>query len=304
MTAVLGGSAASCSPSETLPGETLPGETLPNEILPSETLPNETPRSQAWQALQEVATGRSPVSLAEVMAEAALQTRVDRKFLLTPDQLLRLTDALGDGFRVLDIDDRRIFQYESVYFDTADFEQFRAHRQGRRRRYKVRSRTYADSGVCMFEVKLKGHRAETVKHRMPYRVEDRDRLSAEARSFLAGRLEEAYGMTLPGLEPVLRTDYSRGTLVDPVNQERLTCDVDLLCSDQRGSVLGPDLVVVETKTVNGRGLADQTLARMGIRPVTMSKYCLGIALLNPELPANRWNRLLRTHFEWERQGSS
>ena len=67
---------------------------------------------------------------------------------------------------MLDIDGRRVFGYESTYFDTPDCEQYRAHRQGRRRRYKVRSRSYVDTGLSMFEVKTKGLRGATVKHRM------------------------------------------------------------------------------------------------------------------------------------------
>lgn len=39
---------------------------------------------------------------------------------------------------------------------------------------------------------------------------------------------------------------------------------------------------------------------MGIRHLSMSKYCVGIALLHPHLPANRWNRVLRNHFDWDR----
>jgi hypothetical protein len=42
------------------------------------------------------------------------------------------------------------------------------------------------------------------------------------------------------------------------------------------------------------------LAQMGIRPVRLSKYCIGVALLNPDMAANRWNRLLVRHFGWQR----
>ncbi|MCZ4149739.1 hypothetical protein BZG21_35645, partial [Escherichia coli] len=59
---------------------------------------------------------------------------------------------------------------------------------------------------------------------------------------------------------------------------------------------GPDLIVVETKSADGRGVSDQALAELGIREVSMSKYCIGIALLNPQLPANRWSRLLQQSF--------
>ncbi|WP_230854390.1 hypothetical protein [Arthrobacter terrae] len=88
--------------------------------------------------------------------------------------------------------------------------------------------------------------------------------------------------------------------MNPITQERLTCDVDLVFGSLDQPMKLPDLVVVETKTMDGFGAADQALASMGIRPVSMSKYCLGIALLHPELPANRWNRVLRANFGWSR----
>lgn len=255
---------------------------------------------RSHRVMQRAAEEMAPIPLSEVMDQAALQTRVDRKFLLAPDELADLKVSLGDGFRALEIDGRRDFEYESVYFDTPDLGLYRAHRQGRRRRYKVRTRTYVDNDVCMFEAKFKGGRGDTVKHRLPYRLDDGGRLTGDAKSFLARHLGREYGMELPQLEPVLRTDYRRATFVDSVNQERLTCDVDPACSNADTSVLGPDMIVVETKTIDGKGASDRALAAMGIRPVSMSKYCLGIALLHPQLPANRWNRLLRTQFGWKR----
>ena len=61
-------------------------------------------------------------------------------------------------------------------------------------------------------------------------------------------------------------------------------------------IAGPDLIVVETKSADGRGVSDRALAELGIREVSMSKYCIGIALLHPQLPANRWSRLLAQRF--------
>lgn len=266
-----------------------------------------TPPRIAFQSSADVLgsklADRGPISLAEVNEEAALQRRVDKKFLLSAAELEALIDRLDNDFRVMDIDGRRVFGYSSTYFDTPDFDQFRAHRQGRRRRYKVRSRTYLDSGLCMFETKLKSSRGETDKHRIRYPLEDRNRMNTDARDFLAELLDTRYGLPMPELEPVMAIDYHRGTLVNPISQERLTLDVQLLCRDRSQEVAGPDLVVVETKSADGRGVADRVLAEMGIREVSMSKYCVGIALLHPQLPANRWSRLLRENFSWQREGA-
>lgn len=254
---------------------------------------------KAREALEAAVAAREPIGLQKVNEGAALQTRVDHKYLLTPEQFTALAAKLDDRFRVLTIDGRRTFRYESVYFDTPEFEQYRAHRQGRRRRFKVRTRTYADTGLCMFEIKTKGRRGATVKHRIPHQMDDADRITDAAQAFLDGVLAAEYSMSPTELHPVMESDYRRATFVDPIDGERLTCDVDLLYTDEARALQGPELFVVETKTASGRGAASTALSELGIRPVSMSKYCVGIAMLNPELPANKWSRLLRRNFGWE-----
>ena len=266
---------------------------------------SQAPASQALagscaQALDSAAAAAAPISLEEVVSEAALMTRVDNKFLLTAKQFIELIARLGDEYRIMQIGERRIFTYESVYFDTSDLEMFTAHKQGRRRRYKIRTRTYADSGLCMFEAKFKGARGQTVKYRIPHAFSERETITPEATGFLRAQLRAEYNQELPHLEPVMRSDYVRATFVNPKDEERLTCDVNLVYSREGATVHGPELFVIETKSANGRGAADAALSRMGIRPVSMSKYCLGIALLHPHLAANKWSRLLRQNFGWNR----
>ncbi|WP_417373348.1 polyphosphate polymerase domain-containing protein [Glutamicibacter protophormiae] len=250
----------------------------------------------ARAALEEAVAHRASIGLEQVVEQAALQTRVDRKFLLTPAEFTALARRLGEDFRIMEIDGLRTFRYESVYFDTRDFAQYRAHRQGRRRRYKVRSRIYADTGLAMFEVKTKGLRGATVKHRIEQQLDDAGRLTDRSLEFLEAVVAREYGEDVPELLPVLDSSYIRGTFVNPLDGERVTCDVELEYADGRQQVQGPDLVVVETKSANGRGSSDQALAALGLRPVSMSKYCIGVALLNPQLPANKWSRLLEQRF--------
>src|SRR5699024_9003387 len=197
--------------------------------------------SQARIAMECAVDGRSGISLADVVENAALQTRVDKKFLLAPEQFTQFTNRLGAEFSVMQIDGLRTFQYRSTYFDTPDFEQYVAHRQGRRRRYKVRSRTYVDTDLCMFEIKTKGLRGATVKHRREQPLDDAGKLTEDNLEFAADVLHETYGQQLPDLQPALANAYTRATLVDPVDGERVTCDVDLRYSDAQGQAFGPDM---------------------------------------------------------------
>ncbi|MEU6859063.1 polyphosphate polymerase domain-containing protein [Glycomyces sp. NPDC046736] len=239
------------------------------------------------------------LGLAEVLAAADLQTRVDTKYLLRPDAYARFREVLAatGAWSCLDIGGRRRFAYESVYFDTPDLLTYRQHLQGRRRRFKVRTRTYADSGECAFEVKLKGARQNTVKERLPYRAADAARITPEAAAYLAQALWNAYGTAVPpGLEARLRTDYRRHTLVNPREGSRITCDEDLRCVTGWGTVAARPLCLVEVKAAKPGGPADRLLWELGARPASVSKYCIAVAALTPGTRANPWSRAMRECF--------
>ncbi len=239
-----------------------------------------------------------PVPLVEVLGRAELQTRIDRKYLLPLELLAPLTRRLADRYSVLEIDRRRTFRYSSTYFDTPELLTYHQHLQGRRRRYKVRTRSYLDSGDCAFEVKLVGARGVTVKRRMPYELARRTELSDTARDFLHDTLLAAYRLTAPqALVATATTSYWRVTLVERTGLSRLTCDADLVCAAGCQAVAARgDQVLIESKSAGGVTPADRLLRELGMRPVRVSKYCLAVAVLHPEVPANPWIRPLRRCF--------
>ncbi|MEU1777971.1 MULTISPECIES: polyphosphate polymerase domain-containing protein [Streptomyces] len=261
------------------------------------------PLPAAVRAVGEAAGAAAPISLAEVNARAELMARFDRSYLVPADVFLamarRLTDPRRPGgpFRALTIDGRRAFRYHSVYYDTPELRSFHDHRQGRRLRFKIRERVYQDSGERQFEIKLKGGRGDTVKHRRPLTGEDTP-LDPPFRAFLADTLRDAYGIDSPPvLRPSLTTDYVRTTFV--ADGERVTCDVGLVCDDLRAgrSVrCAPGLVLVETKTAGHLTEADRLLHDSGLRPAVFTKYCGAYAALRPGLPGNRWRRAARHAF--------
>jgi hypothetical protein len=238
------------------------------------------------------------IGLPELEAAAGLQDRVDTKYLMPVGALAELAERLRDTHAALEIDARRAFRYRTTYFDTPELRTFRDHLQQRRRRFKCRSREYVDSGLCTFEVKLKGPRGRTVKFRMAYDQALRDELSRPALAFLTDVLERSYGCSPGGdLQPALAVAYTRITLVGP--GERLTCDLDLTFAAPDGTTgrLARDMAIVETKSARGGALADPALRALGVRPVrACSKYCLGIGLTRPAVTSNPLRPLLRRHF--------
>lgn len=236
-----------------------------------------------------------PVTLEETVELAALQTRVDRKYIVAPDLVAMLVHEFGAGLQALEIDGERCFAYESVYFDTPGLDSFRGASAQRRRRWKVRTRTYLGSGKCMLEVKTCGAREETEKDRMPYAIGVRRHLTGPALAFVTERVLLPHGAR--ELTPVLTTTHRRATLLDANAGVRLTVDADLVCtSDDGRSIAMPDHLLVETKSTGAPTAADRLLWQLGQRPMAISKFGVGMACTRPGLPANRWHRPIRRYF--------
>jgi hypothetical protein len=201
---------------------------------------------------------------------------------------------------VLTIDGTQTFRYESVYFDTHDLASYLGAAHRRPRRFKVRTRTYLDTSSCMLEVKTRDVRSRTVKHRHPYDITHRADLTEAGRRFVASIAQAE--AAAHRLRPTLTTAYRRATLLLPGIAgavARVTIDVDLTWERPDGHGTRLDrLALIETKTLGKPCSVDRALWRLGHRPVAISKYGTGLAAVCPELPANKWNRVLRDHFDW------
>ena len=267
-----------------------------------------------------------PTTLEDLNSAASLLTRVDRKYLVASSAAQNVVDALTGRALVLDIDGRRSFSYASTYFDTPGLDSYLQAARKRRHRFKIRTRSYLDSGLTFLEVKTRGPRGATIKQRLDYRAADADRLTEEGIDFvveclapLTGSAQEAR-RTAQSLRPVMATTYRRTTLHLPDDDARATIDTDLAwtalaprsgASSGSSSTTGagrtrPTVVgrgasraagpfaVVETKNPARHSPTDRYLWAAGHRPSRISKYATGMAALHPELPANKWHHIL-TH---------
>ncbi len=257
------------------------------------------------------------VSLDELNGQAALQTRTDRKYLIAAADLASLAAMLPTTTRVLEIDGRRRSAYQSTYFDTPAVDSYLGAARARPNRFKVRVRTYLDNDAHYLEVKTRDRSRRTSKVRCSVAADSHLHLGADGHAFVVDRLTDElvgragadHAAMVGSLQPTLRTHYERTTLLIAPQlggarrtsaPSRATVDTSLAFSapgQPRSS--HPDLAIIETKTVGPPSAVDRLLWRHGHRPAKVSKYAIGLALFNPDLPATKWNRILRRDFGWK-----
>lgn len=257
--------------------------------------------------LEDQINAFEPITLEGANSLARLQTRQDRKYLLSYSQGERLLQwwsksagaERGAQPRVVEHENLRSSHYASQYFDTEHLLCYRMSLQRSRQRFKVRARTYLDSDLTFMEVKRKS-RLGTEKYRVSCAPSDAEPQSSSNVRFVEEHLP--VGVAPQQLQPALGIHYLRTTIVesplstldrDPAGMGpfRATLDRDLTWTSISGQTIcsSPQLIV-ETKTGGGPSPLDRWLWSSGIRPMAVSKYAVGTALLNPNLPRGRWNR--------------
>lgn len=234
-----------------------------------------------------------PISLKEMDA-VNLMNRVDTKFLINIKQLHILLNKAIEHYRIVEIEGKRIPHYSSIYFDTKDTEMYRMHHNGKLNRYKIRMRSYVDSGISFLEVKNKNNKGRTSKKRIQINEEDFQllRLNEPEQDFLHSRTP----FQSSELKPVIQNFFERITLVDKNKTERVTIDLGLIYKDiDTGSSKNvDDLVIVEMKQDGAsKSFFRQYLNDLRVLPGSMSKYCLGMVLLNSDIKTNSFKTKIR-----------
>lgn len=230
-----------------------------------------------------------PITLAE-MSGVKLMNRTDTKFVTTMPMLRRLLQMARGDYFIQDIDGERNMLYDTTYYDTRDFAMYNEHQHGHVNRQKIRFRTYVSSHLQFMEVKTKNNHGRTKKKRME--VADMNLSDAEKRDFLARHLR----FDVDSLVPHMHNYFRRVTLVNKAKTERLTIDTalqfnNMLTGRQRQL---DSLVIIELKR-DGLVFSPvlNMLRQLRIMPHGFSKYCMGAAMTNGDLPVNRFKVKLR-----------
>lgn len=227
------------------------------------------------------------IGLKELEAKELID-RYDCKYVLNEQDLPSILEKLSEHYYILDLDGTRLFEYETVYFDTNDIDLYKDHHNGKNNRLKVRYRTYNDTGLRYFEIKKKS-KYKTIKERLCCKDIEK-KINGEAGNILSNK----YHIDPSDLSIKLTVTYNRITLVNKKLEEKITLDTNLYfknCVRERGL---KGIVIAEQKTSRYSDTSEFSLLmkESGIHEIKISKYCTGTILTNPDIKYNRFKSKL------------
>ncbi len=238
--------------------------------------------------------------------------RQDRKFIFQAEFLPSVFSEMVDNYNILDFNNNKIFRYQTIYYDTDNFDFYIQHHNGKQSRNKVRSRYYLEANKTFFELKSKTNKSKTLKKRVflkegedgiiDFKKEMDSEEIWEPLNSAINLLKKNLDISPEELKPRIIIRYTRITFLHKVNKEKITFDFDLTVEpieksnktsiSPSGSLSLGNIVIAETKQERIQGQSDfeKLMSKLHIRNTSISKYCTGLILTNPEIKHNRFKR--------------
>jgi hypothetical protein len=244
-------------------------------------------------SLRDILQSMDPISLKE-MSAIKLMDRVDSKFPMNMETLLRMAPQWGKHFYVQEHEGQRIARYRSLYFDTPDALTYTMHHNRQLKRQKIRQRIYVDSNIAFCEIKNKKNTGRTKKKRIPIPMEEWGHLYRLPE--MADFVREKVWVTDQPLSPRLENAFQRITLVNKAKTERVTIDFGITFHNHLSGCDADmsDLVIAEVKQDGSLPSKFKGLLRNArVKRKGLSKYCLGMLLTDEHLKYNRFKDKIR-----------
>ena len=186
-----------------------------------------------------------------------------------------LLKEIKSNYRVLQIENKRIHRYESLYFDTPDFKLYKYHHNDKPNRFKVRYRKYVDTEQCYFEIKYKQknnrtHKERAIRSKMHHILQQEDI-----------QMIQHEGISSDTLEKKMMVYFDRITLANNSLTERITLDVNLKFDNEKQIKEFPKIVICEIKQnkTDYRSPILKACIRRHYEQIGFSKYSTAIALM-------------------------
>ncbi|MBI9067103.1 MAG: polyphosphate polymerase domain-containing protein [Salinivirgaceae bacterium] len=222
----------------------------------------------------------------ENLDQLKLLNRVDSKFVLPIDKLNNLLELVSNDYFILEINNQRCFRYDTNYYDSPTFVCYLNHQNQRRNRFKIRHRTYSVNKQSYLEIKRKTNKGKTLKNRRE--VFDFSTIQESDYDYIESFVD------LPSRNLIIssKNSFKRITLASFVSKERITLDFDLQFSVNGNTESLPFVAIAELKRAKqiNHSPFEKALKKLKIYPRGFSKYCMGMALLNPTLKQNTFKK--------------
>ena len=255
--------------------------------------------------IEHIIRSFEPIGLAQ-MESVKLMNRIDTKFAVPMSVLPAILEAAQADYYAQEIDGKRIATYDTMYYDTDSLDMYVRHHDRQLVRQKIRVRQYVDSHLTFLEIKRKNNKGRTKKKRIIVPGFD---ITADTPSVLKHKRREDEAVTVESfidsksryewseITPHLWTKFHRITLVNKAMTERLTIDMDLVWENVVSNevMTYPELVIIELKR-DGNVPSHMTdiMLTHRIKPLKISKYCIGTALTTPGIKKNRFKNKIRS----------
>ncbi|BAX81579.1 polyphosphate polymerase domain-containing protein [Labilibaculum antarcticum] len=224
------------------------------------------------------------------MDKVKLMNRTDHKFWFHGAYLPDLLKQVEEDYYLLHIDGEYQLPYATTYYDTKKNFMFSAHHNGKLNRFKIRRRSYVNSGISFLEIKFKNNKGRTIKKRIP---------STQSYSEFTSTEDQFINSKTPfsaaELKPSLENKFTRLTLVNKNFKERCTIDLNIEFEVSNSIVSLDNLVIVEIKS-DGKSSSSPlglALRKNRIKNNGFSKYCVGRSMTNPNLKQNAFKAKIR-----------
>ena len=236
---------------------------------------------------QNILSQFQSIDLKSTLQQAALLEREDTKYLVPFEKMEELLRNCQSHYQLLRVNHAPTNGYRTVYFDTSDLKCYHDHHAGKLNRMKFRIREYLATKEKFIETKFKSNKGLSFKTRSKYDEElIPESLNDSCFPGLKKQSNEALFSTL-------EVSYQRITLVSKSGVERVTLDYGLIFASDNKVIPLEGLVFAEVKRLKKQpSFFANHLKQLGLRAVSVSKYCTGMALMREQLKSNRFKPLL------------
>lgn len=254
--------------------------------------------NHTWDSFDDFILNRAKagsITLDKLQNQESSLKRFDTKYILDEKKIISTLNNLSREWHVLNVGNKIQINYKTLYFDTCDFKLFKDHKQGKRKRFKIRIRFY-ETGEIYLELKLKTNLEETLKFRWKCPTPPSENvIESQFKEVLSEKLNEyLYHFDLASLEYKLSTEFTRTTLFNFATKEKLTIDKNFMVDNRDITLpISRKMLILEIKSSKPFNSLNSTLNSLNIRSVSLSKYGAGAPELFSYLGRNPWVSTLK-----------